>query len=182
MDQIVSSRNPFGIPSNFEDFSSTPAGDKTLTLYRSRRGSTNDKEVFVSPKSVATGLDMVQKKKVLVSKASPGGDEYPHAVIGRPFIANENSVCTETYLLVSLVKSGTEGENLMTYMSTKFFRFLVSLVKNTQNTSKGCFALVPVQDFSKPWTDAELFSKYGFDEADIEFIDSLVRPMDLKHE
>jgi len=182
MDQVVSSRNPFGIPSNFEDFSSTRVGDKTLTLYRSRRGSTNDKEVYVSPKSVTTGLDLVQKKKVLVSKASPGGDEYPHAVIGRPFIANENSVCTETYLLVSLVKSRTEGENLMTYMSTKFFRFLVSLVKNTQNISKGCFALVPVQDFSKPWTDEELFSKYGFDEDDIEFIDSLVRPMGLNHE
>jgi site-specific DNA-methyltransferase (adenine-specific) len=182
MDQVVRSRNPFGIPSNFEDFAPLPIGDKTITLYRSRRGSTKDKEVFVSPSVIKNGLDMVEKKKVLVSKASPGGDEYPHAVIGRPFLANENSVCTETYLIVSLVGDQSEGENLITYMSTRFFRFLVSLVKNTQNISRGCFALVPVQDFSKPWTDDELFSKYGFDDEDIKFIDSLVRPMDIEHE
>jgi len=64
-------------------------------------------------------------------------------------------------------------------MSTRFFRFLVSLIKNTQNISKGCFAFVPIQDFSEPWTDEKLYAKYGITEDEIAFIESMIRPMEL---
>lgn len=63
-------------------------------------------------------------------------------------------------------------------MQTKFFRFMMSLIKNTQNISKGVFAFVPVQDWSKTWTDEELYEKYGIDETEIAFIDSMIRPME----
>jgi len=39
--------------------------------------------------------------------------------------------------------------------------------------------LVPQQDFSKPWTDEELYKKYGLAEEEIAFIDSMIKPMDL---
>lgn len=178
MDKLVRSRNPFGIPSNFTKFQTDPSDQVNTKLFRSRRGSTSDKEVYVDEKYIVSGKDLVMAKKVLVSKASPGGDEYPHAVIGRPFFADENSACTETYLVVSVVSSKAEAENLITYMKTKFFRFLVSQVKNTQNISKGCFSLVPLQDFSKSWTDELLFAKYGFSDDEVSFIDTLVRPME----
>ena len=64
-------------------------------------------------------------------------------------------------------------------MSTRFFRFMMALIKNTQNISKGVFAFVPVQDFSKPWTDEELYAKYGLTEEEIAFIESMIRPMEL---
>lgn len=116
--------------------------------------------------------------KVLVSKASPGGDEYPHAIISSPVLAERNSVCTETYLIVDFVDSIEEGKNLISYMNTKFFRFMMSLIKNTQNISKGVFAFVPVQTWEKPWTDEELYIKYKLTEKEINFIDSMIRPVE----
>lgn len=62
-------------------------------------------------------------------------------------------------------------------METRFFRFLVSLIKNTQNISKGCFAFVPVQDLSRRWTDEALYAKYGISAEEIEFINSMIKPM-----
>ena len=117
-----------------------------------------------------------------MSKASPGGDEYPHSVLGRPFVAPKNSVSTETYLIVDFVKSFSEGNNLVSYMETRFFRFLVSLIKNTQNISRGSFTFAPVQDLSEPWSDEKLYKKYGITEDEIAFIESMIRPMDLDGE
>ena len=68
----------------------------------------------------------------------------------------------------------------MSYIATKFFRFLVLQKKNSQNAAKGVYQLVPQQDFSKPWTDKELYAKYGITDEEIAFIDSMVRPMDLE--
>ena len=116
--------------------------------------------------------------KVLVSKASPGGDDYPHKIISSPIVAPAQSACTETYLVVAAVQSQKQGVNLANYMTTTFFRFLMSLVKNTQNISKGVFQFVPVQNFNEEWNDERLFEKYGIDSDEIKFINSLIKPMD----
>ena len=178
MDNRVSSRLPFGIPSNFTDYTTKPDREHSITLYRSERSKNADKRVFVSPWCITKNKEWKDHLKVLVSKASPGGDEYPHSIISAPIFAERNSVCTETYLIVDFVNSEEEGNNLISYMRTKFFRFMMSLIKNTQNISKGVFAFVPVQDWSKPWTDEELYAKYGIVESEIAFIDSMIRPME----
>ena len=64
-------------------------------------------------------------------------------------------------------------------MSTKFFRFMVLLLKNTQHATKAVYQLVPMQDFSKPWTDEELYAKYGLTDEEINFIESMIKPMDI---
>ena len=70
----------------------------------------------------------------------------------------------------------------MSYISTKFFRFLVLLLKNTQNAPRTVYSLVPMQDFSHSWTDSELYDKYGLTPGEIAFIDSMIRPMTLKED
>ena len=64
-------------------------------------------------------------------------------------------------------------------MTTKFFRFLVLLKKNTQHATKAVYEYVPIHDFSKPWTDAELYAKYDLSDEEIAFIESMIKPMDL---
>ncbi|EIG23665.1 hypothetical protein HMPREF1054_1881 [Haemophilus paraphrohaemolyticus HK411] len=54
---------------------------------------------------------------------------------------------------------------------------MLTLKKNTQHTTKKVYELVPIQDFSKPWTDKELYEKYPLTQAEIEYIESMVRPM-----
>ena len=46
------------------------------------------------------------------------------------------------------------------------------------NLSKLVFSFVPLLDFKQKWTDAELYKKYGLDEKEIEFINSIVRPLE----
>lgn len=181
-DTRVQSRNPYGIPSDFLGYSTTRSSSKSILLFRSRRGSSSDKKVFIAENQIPNNRIFKDRIKVLVSKASPGGDEYPHSVLGRPFVGPKNSVSTETYLIVDFVKSMKEGENLVSYMETRFFRFLVSLIKTTQNISKGSFAFVPVQDLSSSWTDADLYKKYGITKDEVKFIESMIRPMEASDE
>ena len=54
----------------------------------------------------------------------------------------------------------------------------MSLIKNTQNISRGVYAFVPIQDFSKPWTDEELYKKYDLNQEEIDFIESMIKPME----
>lgn len=67
----------------------------------------------------------------------------------------------------------------MSYIQTRFFRFLVLLIKNTQDATSRVYQFVPLQDFSKPWTDEELYAKYGLTEEEIAFIESMIKPMEL---
>ncbi len=175
MDTRVQPRNPYGIPANFAKFSTSKNEATPVLLFRSRRGSTANREVFVGHDAIAKNKAFVERVKVLVSKASPGGDEYPHAVLGRPIIAPKGSVSTETYLIVDFPDSEIEAENLVGYMQTRFFRFLVSLIKTTQNISQDCFAFVPVQDLSRAWDDSALYAKYGITETESLFIETQVR-------
>ena len=178
MDELVSSRLPFGIPSNFSDYVKTSDSTHNVVLYRSERSQKAEKRVFIEERYITKNLELKDKIKVLVSKASPGGDEYPHKIISSPIIAEKNSVCTETYLVVDVVETEEEARNLISYMNTRFFRFMMSLIKNTQNISKGVFAFVPAQDLSKSWSDVELYKKYSLSEDEINFIESMIKPME----
>lgn len=95
-----------------------------------------------------------------------------------PLIVEPQSCCTETYLVVGTYSQRTEAENVVSYIQTKFFHALVSMMKITQNSMQGVYSLVPMQDFSKPWTDAELYAKYGLVEDEIAFIESMIKPME----
>lgn len=42
------------------------------------------------------------------------------------------------------------------------------------NLSKDKFKFVPLQDFSRPWTDADLYAKYNLTEDEIAYIEQLI--------
>jgi site-specific DNA-methyltransferase (adenine-specific) len=66
----------------------------------------------------------------------------------------------------------------MIYLKTRFVRFLLQQIITGQHLSADKFRFVPLQDFSKPWTDAELYAKYGLTEDEIAFIESMIKPME----
>lgn len=55
----------------------------------------------------------------------------------------------------------------------------ILLSMSSINLSKLVFSFVPMQDFSKPWTDAELYAKYNLTDEEIAFIESMIKPMEL---
>lgn len=112
-----------------------------------------------------------------------GGSGNDDVILGRPFYGEPNSVCSQTFLVIGYSSakhhfSKEECENIISYIKTKFFRFLVSIKKKTQNGPRGVYQFVPLQDFSHPWTDAMLYEKYGLEQGEIDFIESMIRPME----
>lgn len=67
----------------------------------------------------------------------------------------------------------------------KILKFLSDLIGATpipmlssMNMTKNSYSFVPLQDFSKPWTDAELYEKYNLSQEEIAYIESMIKPMD----
>ena len=94
-----------------------------------------------------------------------------------PVFAKPGELCTETFVVIGGFKTEAEMMNCWSYIKTKFFRALVGAKKNDQGTASGVYQYVPLQDFSKPWTDKELYEKYGLDQKEIDFIESNVESM-----
>lgn len=117
--------------------------------------------------------------KVYIPAAAGTGNDSQ--VLGHAFLGDKNSVCSQTYLVIGYNKDYSEQEckNIITYINTRFFRYLVSIKKKTQNGPRGVYQFVPLQDFSKPWTDEELYAKYNLTQEEIDFIESMIKPMNL---
>lgn len=94
-----------------------------------------------------------------------------------PVFAKPGELCTETFVVIGGFKTEAEMMNCWSYIKTKFFRALVGAKKNDQGAASGVYQYVPLQDFSKPWTDKELYEKYGLDQKEIDFIESNVESM-----
>lgn len=169
----ISSRKPYGIDSNFSNFKKEKTKEYNIKLYRFGKSG------YISELQVPKGKEYINKLKVIISKAGSGSDSFPHQILGVPIISEPNSVSTETYIILRTFDNEVQAMNFINYVSTKFFRFLVSLIKNTQNAAKGVYQFVPIQDFNENWTDEKLFKKYRITQNEIDFINTLIRPMDL---
>lgn len=66
----------------------------------------------------------------------------------------------------------------LSYINTKFFHILVSPHKISQHATQRVYQEVPIQDFSKAWTDNELYIKYGLTEEEIRFIEESISTME----
>ena len=169
---LVSSRKPFGLSSTFKQFTSTPKANAVKIYANKRHG-------YVPRTLVADYKAQIDSYKVYISFAYGMGNEAPYQVLNKPFVGEPNSCCTETYLLIGPFASKAVAEHVKSYMCTRFFRFLVMMKKATQNGTSKVYELVPMQDFSKAWTDAELYAKYGLTDEEVAFIESMVKPMEV---
>ena len=94
-------------------------------------------------------------------------------------ILSPMEVCTDSYVIACPTENRETAENFEKYLQTKFVRFLILQALSSINLSKDRYEFVPVQDFSQPWTDEELYAKYGLTDEEINFIESMIKPMEL---
>ena len=170
---IVSVRKPFGYSSTFTGYKKEPSDGYTMPIYANKTiGYLRDDNVTPS------NNHWVKEWKVYITFGYGAGEGYPHQIINKPILGVPNSCCTETYLLIGGFKNKERAENAISYIKTRFFRFMVMLRKNTQNGTRNVYQFVPMQDFNEPWTDEKLYAKYGLTEDEIAFIESMIRPME----
>ena len=170
---LVSPRKPFGFDTTFKGSAKSNSGD----LLIHQNGGTG----FVSRNSVVAGHGAIDEWKVFIPRAGSGSDSFPHSILSKPFIGEPGTVSSETYIYIGPFADKGETENVISYLKTKFLRFLVLLHKTSQSTTRLQYSFVPNQDFSRSWTDEALYAKYGLTEEEISFIDSMVRPMELEN-
>lgn len=175
LSSVVYSRNPFGFASTYEG-ESEPFPN-AIRMYTSKGW------VYVAINEVTSNSDIIGKWKTMMSKAGAehAGQSDSNGmkrVISRIGILRPNEICSESYLVLSAFETQREAENLVVYMKTRFARFLLSTILLTQNIAKDKFQLIPLQDFTRSWTDADLYAKYGLTDEEIQFIESMIKPME----
>lgn len=166
----ISARKPFGLDTTFKG--KMKPFDGCVTLYQ------NGGVGYVKKDVIEKNTEFIDKFKVFIPRAGSGSDSFPHTILGRPFIGNPGSACTETYIVLGCSNTLKESENLCSYVSTRFFRFLVLLMKVTQDATSKVYSFVPTQNFKESWDDEKLYKKYGINKDEIAFIESLIRPME----
>ena len=173
LSEYVSSRKPFGLATNVR-----PEAQGDLLL-RNKDGIGK----FPSSK-VSAGNENIDKWKVMISRLSAEHAGQPDKngqfrIISTMEILPPKTICSETYLIAGCFDTENEAKNYYKYLQSKFARFLVAQIAMTQQITKTTFSFVPAQDWRKPWTDAELYAKYGLTDEEVAFIESMIKPMDL---
>lgn len=177
---IVSPNDPFGYDLRIEGSykrikPSFSLKEKTGFIRFYYNGWRKEGVGFIDPSTVRKNNAWINKFKVLIPQAWGSGDPLTDWI--SPFVVSPGCSCSETYMVVGPFKSKKESENAISYMQTKFFHFLVGVIKITQHATQGMYSIVPMQDFSKPWTDEELYAKYKLTKDEIAFIESMIKPM-----
>lgn len=173
--QLVSARKPFGFSTDFKNFEVSKV-ENSIKIYANKIIG------YVKKNLITQNIELIGKHKVCITRAYGAGEDFPHQILNKPFYAGDNSCCTETYLVIGPFKNESISHNVISYINTKFFRFLVLLLKNTQDATKKVYKFVPMQDFNETWTDEKLYKKYGLSQEEIDFIESMIRPMDSSDE
>jgi site-specific DNA-methyltransferase (adenine-specific) len=175
LSSIVSSRNPYSLATSERGIEQKKEG--CCSLYTSKG------KKYYPKKNVLQGLDTIDRYKIMAGRAISGhagesDSEGQVKVFSTLEIIGPNEICTDTYIVIGRFTDKSKADNLLSYLKTKFVRFLVLQTITSINITRNNYQFVPLQDFSKPWTDEELYSKYGLTDEEIQFIESMIRPME----
>ena len=174
----ISAAKAFGFRTFFINdpkFRKTNSGLKNPVVCYGRGGNVG----YVEDEEITSHREWIDNWKVYVPESNNIGtelnDDNQNSFVGAP-----KTICTETYLVVGADQNLNEvmANNLAEYLRTRFARFLLSLAKISQHGTGKTYQFIPVQDFSRAWTDADLYAKYGLTDEEIAFIESMIKPME----
>lgn len=142
-------------------------------------------------KSYITQRDNFHNYKIIIPKADGAagqiGKPIPARIMGKPDIGNPNEAYTDSFISIGNFITKEEAIACHNYILTKFARVLLGALKVTQMNTRDTWSKVPLQDFtansdidwSKPVDeiDKQLYAKYGLTNDEIDFIESMIKPM-----
>ena len=191
---IVSARNPYGFNA---DFFNAPEAYPNIVVYetqnkdtvkifgvKGKKGGAKRVSGYIKISTVEKNQDSVNQYKLFFSKAYMTTSTVPPEII----IGTPKTICTETFLMIGSFDTECEALNCLSYIKTKFFRALLFYNRHSLNISRESFELIPLQNFTSNsdinWDlsireiDCQLYEKYGLDETEVTFIESMIKPME----
>jgi len=173
--EVLSARTAFGVLSNFSGYHQK-AGKNRVNYYAT--SPTGRVKAWIDRGEATHNTGAVDKWKAMIPEAgSDGGQKASDVVLGKPWVAEPPSICTQSFLFV-ITEDEASAKSVCSYYRTKFLRFLVSLRKITQHTTAQSYLWVPQQSWDREWTDKELYKKYGLSAEDIAYIENAIKPME----
>lgn len=161
---------PFGIEQSNID--TLPRDEKEgVTVW-----STDCQNIFgdkVSRSSVKENVELVDLWKVGLIKQW-GWQDICLTVISCPIIFQPGDVCTERFVVLGSFKTEQEAVNFHKFMSTRFVRFLIGCSYYSSEVAARKFEFVPIMDFTREWTDEDLYEYFGIDACERRFIETMV--------
>lgn len=176
LSNIVSSISPYGLPTKIRGVENR-SESAPIKLYAS--GGTS----YIRLDDIVKGTETLPYYKVLISQTSaehagePSKEGNYRVLTSTMTVMNPNEVCTHSYITAGSFNSESQAGNLLAYLKTKFVRFLLLQALSSIHLTKSTFIFVPMQDFSKAWTDDDLYRKYGLSASEISLIEAMIKPM-----
>lgn len=182
---MTTGRNPFGIIGKESNVNKVSKENRFPNSTELRCKGNNIR--YINPDIITKNREIFESYKVFISK-SAGNPKNDMNVIGRPYLGKPFDACTDSLITIGKFDTLLECENLAKYLRTKFLRFMVSILKISQNVTQIVYEFVPLQDFTGEsdidWNksikeiDIQLYNKYGLNKEEIEYIENKIKEMD----
>lgn len=141
---------------------------------------------YINQKFIDKQSKNLYKYKILISKSS-GSGAFGEA-LSEPILLKPQEAYTYTFIVIGNFDTQVEAENAIKYIKSKFARAMLNVLKVTQDNTPEKWRCVPLQDFTPKsdidWTqsisniDQQLYHKYGLTNAEIDFLEENVKPME----
>lgn len=174
LSSLVLSSNPFGfrtyIRGEIEPFSG------------SIRFIHSDGVGYISRSEVHKNKEAIDACNVIMTRAMSGGNKPSvngsYQIIPSTMrVMRAGEICNETYICIGQFEKEYNAECLKSYLSTKLVRFLMLQAMTSIMINKDVFRFVPLQDFTKHWTDYDLYNMYAITENERSYIERLIKSL-----
>lgn len=166
----VSSRKPFGLPTNY-----TPCASGVPCWFIQKIGLK-----FANSRDVDNSKGYLHKWKLLVPKAPIAGQTDFSKPVGFYYdgntrIAKPGECCTESWIVAGAFDTEEEVLAYKSYIFTKIVRFLLLQTVVSQDVTKKNFCFIPdLETYKGQYTDKMLCEMWGISEEEWSYIDSRI--------
>ena len=172
LDLSVSSRKPFGLPTNFRGRPAKERLKRPVKLFENQRVG------WIERSEIPANAEWVDEWKVLMTAVQGTSAAIETKFLSKPIVAPPGTACTETYLIAGHFTTESEATSRARYLRTRVVRFLVSLRKVTQHATRDVYSFVPDLPLDQDWTDLKLYKRYSLTKDEIAFLESQVAEQD----
>jgi site-specific DNA-methyltransferase (adenine-specific) len=162
-------QNPYGVNTNHKVWTDNIYNSYPCHTSEGKGGGSVTR--FISKELVIKNKDSISKWKLCIAKNSGKGRDGT----GTAFIIKPGAITTQSYLVFGCFDSEDEVNSAIQYLNTRFAQFMSSVLKSTQNVSKRIFKWLPVLDFTKSYTDADLYTMFDLSTEEIAHIENTTK-------
>ena len=170
LDERVSSRKPFGLPTNYK-----PQNSGVPCWFIQKIGLK-----YANKNHILDNNNYLNKWKLIAPKAPIAGQtDFTKPVgfyyDGNTKIAKPGECCTESYIILGAFETEKEVLSFKSYIFTKIVRFLLLQTVASQDVTKKNFCFVPDLDkYNTIYTDQRLKEMWNITDEEWMYIDSKI--------